>query len=229
MVGSGIDWYPSLLTRRVTWHATFAGAAAINGTDYGLTPDQVTQIGIDAENVRRMVIYGVELNDFRQAATAFRNAFLDGPLGGLAPVAPTAPAIDGLDPGSLPGIGARTRRYVAIIRASPRFDASVGESYGIVTPESRPPGVPDLRVAALPSSQVMIKITKRRNAVIAIYSRRGDGAWEMIGVATRAKFNDARPPLVAGTPEVREYRVRAVRNDVPTGDYSGIVTAVTMP
>ena len=35
--------------------------------------------------------------------------------------------------------------------------------------------------------------------------------------------------LVAGTPEVREYRFRFVDEDVPNGSYSDVVKTTTVP
>ena len=39
-------------------------------------------------------------------------------------------------------------------------------------------------------------------------------------------YIDARPPAVANTPELREYRVQGVDNNVRVGPVSGIVSAV---
>ena len=40
---------------------------------------------------------------------------------------------------------------------------------------------------------------------------------------------DTRPPLVAGQPEVRRYRIRYLEGDDPVGLYSSVVSVTTIP
>ena len=44
-----------------------------------------------------------------------------------------------------------------------------------------------------------------------------------------AEYIDARPPLVAGQPELREYRAQGMENNAPVGALSAVVSAVTVP
>jgi hypothetical protein len=45
---------------------------------------------------------------------------------------------------------------------------------------------------------------------------------------TRSPFVDARPPLAAGQPEMRRYRLRYVDHDEPVGDYSDVIVVTTL-
>ena len=42
-------------------------------------------------------------------------------------------------------------------------------------------------------------------------------------------YIDDRPPKVAGRPETRQYRVRYMLRDQPTGEWSDIVTTTFVP
>jgi hypothetical protein len=43
------------------------------------------------------------------------------------------------------------------------------------------------------------------------------------------KYIDTRPPLTVGKPEERRYRLRYFLNDEPIGEWSDILTAITLP
>jgi len=59
--------------------------------------------------------------------------------------------------------------------------------------------------------------------------RAGETLWTLIGMDTSSPYLDSRAPLAAGVPEIRCYRLRYFPNDVPTGNYSDIVTVTTIP
>ncbi len=59
--------------------------------------------------------------------------------------------------------------------------------------------------------------------------RAGETTWTMLGTDTSSPYLDSRPPLVAGQPEVRRYRLRYVVNDVPVGNYSAVASITTVP
>jgi hypothetical protein len=56
---------------------------------------------------------------------------------------------------------------------------------------------------------------------VNVYSRRqGTSPWTFLARDTRSPYVDTTPLAQAGTPEVREYRVRGVIDDVEIGKYS---------
>ncbi|MCX7181006.1 MAG: hypothetical protein NTX56_20320 [Proteobacteria bacterium] len=54
--------------------------------------------------------------------------------------------------------------------------------------------------------------------------RAAEADWTSLGVKTAVEFTDARPPLVAGQPEVRRYRAIFVLNDAMVGLWSNVVS-----
>ena len=81
----------------------------------------------------------------------------------------------------------------------------------------------------------MDSLVERQNRAIRgwdaveIETRRGTGGWELLAVCLKRKCTDARPPLVAGQPEVREYRLRYRDGDQPQEVYSDVVKVTTRP
>lgn len=222
-------YYPRRLQARIAWHANFAAQAAASGTTYGLTPADVAQIQTDADNVRLVVQWTEAVEAFAQAATAYRDALMAGNRIVPAPAPPVAPAGLVLAPGSMNGIVERTRRYIRVVKASGAYTRAVGEAYGIVPPERARHGTPTVSAEAFANTLVRLRLFKAGYSFFAIDSRRGGGDWEQIGFSNRALFLDERAPLVAGQPELREYRVQGIVGNTRTGDLSNVVAIVTVP
>ncbi|MCX7010909.1 MAG: hypothetical protein NTY53_27330 [Kiritimatiellaeota bacterium] len=60
-------------------------------------------------------------------------------------------------------------------------------------------------------------------------SQRGPGAMEFLAIDTKVPYLDDRPLLVAGTPEVRKYRLRYWDKGLATGDWSDTATITVGP
>ena len=59
---------------------------------------------------------------------------------------------------------------------------------------------------------------------IEIQSQRGaEPGFSLLAYDTNSPYLDARAPLVAGQPEVRQYKARYRDNDLPVGDWSDSV------
>ncbi len=223
------DWYPEQLGDRPAWHANFAAQAAATGTTHNLTAAEVTQIANDSALVEDAVNFGADVFAWGQAITAWRSSVLEGdPLAAFPPV-PTSPVVPTFEGGEKPGIEERTRGFAARIRGAGNYTTEIGENYGIVAPAPAPPGTPTVLAQALTQSQVRLSIGKAGYSVLAVDSRRGGGGWEQIAVAQTAEYIDGRAPLVAGQPELREYRVQGMQNNQRVGALSGVSSAVTVP
>ncbi len=223
------DWYPQKLADRIPWHANFSSQAAATGADFGLSPAEIAQIAADADTMEAVVNAASAAEAYVQAMTQFRAIVLgrdpDAPL----PAPPTPPSAVALGPGAMAGIMARTRRFAARIKASAGYTSLVGELFGIVPPARRERSTPELSARALSGSRVRLRVVRRGHSAAAIDSRRGEGAWEQIGVSQISVFVDERPPLQPGQPEVREYRAQGMMRNQRVGDPSAAVRAVAAP
>ena len=76
-----------------------------------------------------------------------------------------------------------------------------------------------------------VKLTFYKYGHMGVYieSRRGTGAWEMLGIDTDSPYSDERPLLAAGQPEVREYRMRFWDKGTPNGDWTDVAKVTVSP
>ena len=224
------DWYKKKLSELDSWHAAFSAQCAATGTTHGLSAGNVTQAATDATFVAALLNFDQQIRGFVQAWTEYRDAILRGDPAAALPGLPTLPAALTVPLGGLPGIEARTRSFANIIKADADYTPQVGEDYGIVAVAGGGPTTPGLVATALPgTSQVSLAIAKGGYSVVAIDMRRGGGGWVQIGVSQTATFVDATAPLVAGQPEVREYRAQGMVGNARVGNLSAVVSAVTVP
>jgi hypothetical protein len=81
------------------------------------------------------------------------------------------------------------------------------------------------------SSQVVrFTFYKYGHMGVHIEGRRGDaGAWEMLGIDTESPYQDERPLLAAGQPEVREYRMRFWDKGTANGDWTDVASVTVAP
>lgn len=225
------DWYPTTLAALGPWHATFSAQATATGTTHGMTAGNVTQAADDAGVVDAVLDYDDALRSYTEAWTAWRDFVLFGDPDDAPIEVPTVPELS--LPGEAlvtPGIRTRTRGFANVIKASPSYETSVGEDYGIVAAAPAPPGPASIVSAtALIDSDVALKISKAGFAAVAVDMRRGEGAFVQIGVSLTTTFVDETAPLVVGQPEVREYRIQGLEGNARVGDVSATVSVSTTP
>lgn len=95
--------------------------------------------------------------------------------------------------------------------------------------------LPRFRVSSTPkitpgeNSHVLLDCPLQGWDAVEIEGRRGPGGWELLAVCLKRKFTDTRPPLVAGQPEVRDYRCRFREGDETQELYSDVVRVTTKP
>jgi hypothetical protein len=225
------DWYPPKLADRIPWHANYNVNAQATGTTYGLSAGDKTDILNDAANVPLVVNFKEAVAAYAQAVTEWAAAILDGPIGTAFPPIPTAPTPPTFALGSKPSIQPRTRVSGGVVKADADYTKEIGEAYGIVAPAPGPLADPSIQTATPTpgTSQVVLGLFKGGYGVIAVDMRRAGGGWVQIGISQTATFTDTTPPLVAGQPEQREYRVQGMLNNARTGGLSATVSAVTVP
>ena len=137
---------------------------------------------------------------------------------GDATATPPIPATEPVPAGAL----RRIQDFVAIIKRSPGYTEDIGLQLGIIGSEdSAVKDMPEFtlkveRGAGCECVRVVFKKFGRQGVVV--WCRRGAaGDWEQLGVDFTSPYLDERPLLVAGQPEVREYRLQFFVDDGPSG------------
>jgi hypothetical protein len=230
-------YYPRILAARPEWHNNMANKLPGHATELKLTTAQVDQ-GV-ADNL--MLFYGLgawitNVRDFAPACTADLRVleFGTGPdpfafTTYAAPTPPTLPVGVIVKPGALQ----RIFDLVKTIKSSPGYTEAIGIDLGIV-------GEEDTSEVGMPTFTLKLEqgtgcqcvrhtFKKNGNYAVAIYSRRGGGAWELLGIDSESPYLDERPLLVAGQPEVREYRLRGWDAGVEVGDWTAVQSITVSP
>lgn len=149
------------------------------------------------------------------------------PLGDY-PVAPVFPP----PPAPVPaGMFRELQRLIDRTRASDGFNQAMAADLGIAL-AAAPQEWPEARCWAIPQmdSKVLVKWRKYGASAARIESRRGtEQNWTLLTIDLSPPYLDARPPLVPGQPEIRQYRIRLLRYDDAVGDYSPSVVVSTIP
>ena len=219
----------------VLWYTNFAANLTSHAEALGLPTEAVSQATRDAEMLRFLVGHLIPVYQGAvQTRTAYKNIVKDGPLGTPLPAWPPQPVVVETQPASVPpGIMPRLRQLVARIKASPAYNETIGRNLGISGDESAAPAgppKPTAKASAQAGGEVKIEFSKVGFDGVLIEGRRGsETAWGRLGTDNYSPYLDTRPPLEAGRPEVREYRLRFIERDEPVGEWSDIITVTTTP
>ena len=229
------QYFPRIVSARPDWLGNFATLLPAANTNLSLPTANITAAVADARYLEYVTgAWVTAAREFGPAATAAIDTLFDGPgpnpfvLPGFA--APTLPAgVAAVGAGALLRIFA----FVQMIKASPGYTEQIGLQLGIVGAEDSTENlVPTftLKVERGETSEV-VKITFRKygRPGVAIYCRRGPGPWEMLAIDLASPYLDARPLLVATTPETREYRLQYYEADAPVGDFTSIASVTVAP
>lgn len=235
-------YYPKKIAEQPEWHSNMAEKCQIYMPALGFSAAEVDSAVAD----NLILAYGLgnwisNVRDFAPSCTSSLKDLIGGtgvtnyafPVY-AAPALPTLPA--GIT-GVLPGALERIFRLVQSIKSKPGYTEAMGIDMGIVGSEAPapPPGdapPPRLTVLVIQGSlneAGRIKFFKDGHMGIWLECRRNGGAWEYLTATPKSPYIDDRPLLVAGQPEVREYRARFWDDGVPNGDWCDVAKVTVGP
>ena len=225
-------YLPTSDSELLVWFNNFQSKFTTVGPVLGFTAADVTKVTNDYQMLAFVVEAAEAIRNQSLAYTSYKNTLRDGPIGTVMPGMPPAPS---LSPPDLvtPGIVPRLRALVQRIKAQPQYTETIGNNLGIIAaaaPPSATPSKPTATAAAEPGSAVRIDWVKAGfDGVLVEGQRASEALWTALGTDLQSPYNDTRAPLQPGVPEVRRYRLRYVKGDVPTGDYTDTITVTTTP
>lgn len=228
-------YFPSTLTARPEWFRNFADQLLAANATLGFITAEINPVVSDA----RFCEYAsgtwlTAAREFGPAATAALEDFYTG--SGTAPY-----VLPGFTPPDLPdgvvavpaGALERIFAFVKTIKARSTYTEAIGLQLGIVGQEDateHPLPEFTLKQERAEGCQcVKVSFKKFGRQGVVIWCRRGGGAWEMLGIDLNTPYLDERPLLVAGQPEVREYRLQYYDDSAPTGDFTPVQSVTVTP
>ena len=226
------DPWPASLALFIPWFDIFTTKLTIHGPTCGVPAARITQ-------ARSEYVWLAFANMDTDNAEAewhervnWRDIYFNGTDAQMLGSYPTNNSIS-YPVGSPPpaGVLARLRKLVQQIKKSSAYTEAMGAELGILTPTAaaRDPKPTKVHVEAGENSHVMIDCPLRGWDAVEIESQRGTGGWELLAVCLKRKYTDTRPPLNAGLPEVRSYRLRYRDGDQAQEVYSDVVKVTTKP
>ena len=227
------DYLPKADNDLLVWFNSFQLKFATYGPTLGFTAADVTGISDDYKMLAYIVQAAELIRNESQARTSYKNVVRDGPLGTVQPTPPSVPTLTPPATIVAPGIIPRLRALVQRLKTHPGYTESIGTDLGIIaTATAKPttPAKPTATASAEPGSAARIDWVKGGFDGVLVESQRGDETvWTSLGTDLQSPYNDTRAPLHPGAPEVRRYRLRYLKSDEPTGDYSDTMTVTTTP
>ena len=228
-------YYPSRIADQIQWLENFRSKIPGYLATLGLDSTEVSAI----VNACRFLIYVysqwlVAVRAFGPAATDAIDLLLSG-TGTSVVALPTfiAPSLPQGVFSVAPGMLTRLFLFVQKIKDATAYTPVIGEDLGIIGAEdaaSHPVPVFSLDLLqGIGVQTVRISFFKYTHQGAYIEGRRGGGPWEFLGIDTESPYVDERPLLVAGQPEVREYRLRYWDKGTPNGDWSDTAKMTVAP
>lgn len=226
-------WYPTNLQDEAAWHIVFSDQAQIDGTTYGLTAGEVTQIEKDKDMVVFLASATNTIDTFVDTVRTFRKDVMELPVDGTTP---TFPATFSLSPATnVPrGIWERVIEFANRIKASAGYTNAVGESYGIVgtKPDSLTPALvqPEIDLAAAKHGYLFSIVVSKREESDAwqVWLRPADsgGAYDLAATGTGKALDVIYSPATPGDPVQLQAYVQLRKNNANYGEPSeiGLVT-----
>ena len=225
-------YVPRKDTHRVLWLNNFAAKIGNHGALFGITPTEVTQIGNMAKHYEYVVYLVDAQKKFAKELISYKKTLSEGRIGatlGAMPKfnPPSAPATTSA--GIFKYIGGLVGRIKGF---TDTYTEGIGKDLGIVGNEigfKKEEYKPTFK-ASTASGMVVIKFWKKNIDWVKIYSHpigsTDTNAWELLGIDGHPPFLDKRPLAVAGQPEKRQYKLRAVLGDEEIGVWSNVVEVI---
>jgi hypothetical protein len=235
-------YYPSAIGEQGNWNGNFADKLPNYKITLFLSDGQLNQGVADARYLQYCLSHWLtDVRSFSLASTQALDVLASGtgstpyampifsppplPPGDAAAVPPVLATVP-VAPGALD----RIFDLVQIIKRSPNYTDAIGVDLGIVGEEdtierTRPEF--SIKVEGLGAGGcncVKLRPKKFGHYAVAIYSKRGTGGWELLAISTASPYEDERPLLVPGQPEIREYKMRFWDDGAENGDWTDVVS-----
>lgn len=217
---------------KIVWLRTFSSHFALVAADFNFSSAKIADVQKACETVVYSIQLAAQAKQYSKACHAFRDTFLRK----KSKLPQTAPEFKEITPPAelFPANAlAFIEETINLLKAQSNYTSATGALLGIVSAKAdkiQPTDKPKLKLIALINSVIRINWKKGKAQGVMVESKRGDEEnFTEIGRDQYSPFIDARPPLEAGKPELRFYRLTYLDHDKPVGITSEIYTVTTNP
>ena len=229
-------YFPVRIGDQVIWLDHYAGRLPDHGPTCGVVAGDITASVNDARYASYALgLWLTTVRAFSRSTTAAVDEVLTGDgVGAMVLPTYTAPALPAGVTAAVPGTLTRIFALIAKMKLSAGYTEAIGTEMRIGgtgrDPSTR--AVPRVRLELLQGrvcQYVRLRFFKYKHTGVCIESRRGTGGWEHLGIDTLSPFDDQRPLLVAGQPEIREYRVCFWDKGTANGEWTDVQKVTVSP
>lgn len=203
--------------------------------DLGFSETEKNSVLDDCRTMRFVIQNGQNGTAHSKAANSYKYDLLGNSQDGVnSPELPVYTQIAPPATVSPRGILKRFSKWEERVKAHSNYSAATGDLLQINSPASAPASPdgakPSGAGTSMPDHGARIDWKKGKFHGVEVESQRADEIlWTKLGRDFRSPFDDDRPPLVAGQPEERRYRLRYLIDDEPVGEWSDVIAIITKP
>lgn len=220
---------------RLAWAENMELRLPSFGAELGFSAEQIDAVIADCRMMRFVILNAWEAKTHSKVANNYKRAILGNrkTKAALSPP-PAFTPIELPDVITMSGVLKRLQNAAALMKLSANYSSIIGEQLRIVSSKgasfSPDAGKPKAKSKALINSVVRLDWIKGKFHGVFVESQRGgETTWTRLDTDTRSPYIDARPPLEAGKPEERRYRLRYLLNDKLVGEWSDTIIVITKP
>ncbi len=224
-------YFPRREPDQIPWLNNYKTKIATHGATVGVTAPEIAATQADLTfYVWLLEIWHPQVEQDTREATAYKKLVANGGVPNLSPIPVPTGTLFPSPPAPQPvGILKRLFAQIARLKTSAGYNEMIGQDLQIIGTESADTHLfPDFTTTVEdgPTCQcARLDFTKFGHEGVYIESRRNGGAWEFLAIDTKKPYLDARPLLVNGQAETREYRMRFWDGGEPNGDWTAVQKA----
>ncbi len=228
-------YLPSGDTQKELWLQNFDEKLLGYAKKFGLDKPTTDSVHNDRLSFGYSLLLLEGVKTFEHTCVKFKDAIKVGALTNLIIEMPIFVAPAGMPTVAIaPGIFKRTAKLVKTIKNHPAFTETIGKDLGIIGTENLGKDNPDDIKVKLSAKEaggsIQLKYLKGEVDGIKLESKRGtETEFTLLDKIAQTTYIDDRKMLVAGTPEVRQYRAWPILKDKVVGKVSDVVSITVTP
>ena len=227
-------FFPQSLQERAAWLQAFVNNLTPIATTLGLTPAEVSDLGLDNEDFQSIAQTTPEVDAFRSAVREYRLSLTESPVGSPHPMFPFS-NFNGPQNNRPAGLFQRLMELIERIRAAPAFTDEIGASLGIMPAQSNGISPADVKPAieVFPSQtgymfSIIVSDRAESDAWTVSIQPKG-GEWSNAGTFTGKSADVTYAPAAPGNPVAVSVRVQLKKKNANYGQLSDIVAFTVNP